>query len=134
MVRLLERPERLREAEVENSWAYLVAATRNAAIDAVRARQRRRALTLKALSHAPRSADDAVAALLDRDATHSAVLAAMRRAIEAGDASTVRIITEWLNIADQLERAPSTREVAVRAGVSHTTVATALKRFTALLR
>ena len=133
MVRLLDRPVPAHGAEIVNAWAYLVAATRNAAVDALRTRQRQRALTLRALSDVPRFPDDAVAALLDRDATHAAVLAAIKRGIEDRDPSTVRIITIWLDLADELQRAPSTREVAVRAGVSHTTVATALKRFKTLL-
>jgi RNA polymerase sigma factor (sigma-70 family) len=132
MIRLLRRSEGL-ETEVENAWGYLLGATRNSAIDAIRAHKRRREVHVEALADDAPSADDAIAALIDRHATHARVLAAMRAAIDAGDEITIPIITKWLDIADELGKAPSTREVASRAGVSHTTVAQALKRFRALL-
>jgi hypothetical protein len=132
MIRLLRRSEGL-ETKVENAWGYLLKATRNSAIDAIRAQTRRREVPVEALGEDASSPDDAVAALIDRDATHATVLAAMRVGIDAGDEITVPSITKWLDIADKLGRAPSTREVASRVGVSHTTVAQALKRFRALM-
>jgi DNA-directed RNA polymerase specialized sigma24 family protein len=66
---------------------------------------------------------------IERDATHAAVVAALRAHVQANDERTVTIITKWLDAADELGRAPSTREVAELTGVSHTTVAQALHRF-----
>jgi RNA polymerase sigma factor (sigma-70 family) len=133
MIRLLGRSGHL-EAEIENAWAYLFGAARYSAIDAIRLRNRRREVRLDvSAAENAASSDDYVAALIDRDATHSMVLAALRAGIDAGDDITVPIITKWLDIADELGRAPSTREAAARVGVSHTTVAQALKRFRALL-
>lgn len=119
--------------EIKDASAYLVTATRNAAIDALRARTRQRRLMLGEAPEELASDDDAVAGLLDSQATNAAVLGAMRAALRAGDRQTVRIITIWLDLADERRKPPSTRQVAARAGVSHTTVAAALRRFKALL-
>lgn len=129
IVRLLTRSGRF-DAEIENPWGYVVSATRYAALDTIRARRRRRELPLESTGEGS-APEDHVASLLDRDATHSAVVTALRALIAEGDDMTVPIITTWLDIADELGRAPSTREVAPRAGVSHTRVAQALKRFRA---
>jgi RNA polymerase sigma factor (sigma-70 family) len=132
MTRLLGRSEPLPAAEIDNAWGYLVMTTRNAAIDAIRARQRRHEVPSAVLPDRA-SPEDAIAALIDRQATNEAVLAALRALIASGDALTVPIITTWLDMADELDRSPSTREVAPRAGVSHTTVAQALSRFRVVL-
>jgi DNA-directed RNA polymerase specialized sigma24 family protein len=132
ITRLLGRSEPLRVSEIENAWGYLLVTTRYAAIDAIRARRRRSEVQLEGVPERP-SPDDAIAALIDRQATHAAVLVALRTLIAEGDALTVPIITTWLDVADELGRSPSTREVAPRAGVSHTTVATALRRFRAVV-
>jgi DNA-directed RNA polymerase specialized sigma24 family protein len=128
LTRLLERSERLASTPVEHAWGYLLGATRNAAIDAIRSRRRQRQVPLDAVAE-PASSEDAIAQLIDRDASRSAVVESLRTYVDAGDKLTVRIITVWLDVADELGRAPSTREVAARAGVSHTSVATALTRF-----
>jgi DNA-directed RNA polymerase specialized sigma24 family protein len=130
----MSRSERLRDVQAESAWSYLLAAARNSALDAIRTRKRRQEVQVDVLPDQTQSADDAVAGLIDRDATNARVLAALRAGIEAGDDLTVPIITTWLDLADELDRAPSTREVASRAGVSHTTVAQALKRFRAVLQ
>lgn len=128
LTHLLERGKRLADTPVENAWGYLLRATRNAAIDAIRARKRQRQVPLDAVPEPP-SSEDAIAQLIDRDASHGAVLASLRSYVAAGDELTVRIITVWLDAADELGRSPSTREVASRVGVSHTSVAQALTRF-----
>lgn len=133
VVRLLDRRDRLAETQIDNAWAYLITAARNAALDALRARRRERALQIETARKELVAEEDAVAGLLDRAATHEMVLAAMSAGVQAGDAVTIPIITVWLDLADKLARAPSTREVAAQAGVSHTTVATALRRFKALI-
>ena len=128
IARLLHRPERIAADEIENPWGYLVGAARNAAIDAIRKRKRRREVEIDAVpdSAAP---EDSVAELVERNATHAAVVAAMRELVDAGDDFVVPIVTKWLDVADELGRAPSTRQVAARTDVSHTSVATALRRF-----
>jgi precorrin-6B methylase 2 len=130
VARLLERSERVARADIENPWGYLVGATRYAALDAIRAQKRRREVGIDA---APEQSapEDPVAALIDRSATREAVVEALRRHIDAGDAIVVTVVTVWLDMADATGRAPSTREVATRAGVSHTRVALALREFRA---
>lgn len=128
LTRLLEQSERLARTPVEHAWGYLLGATRNAAIDVIRARKRQRQVPLDAAGE-PSSSEDAIAQLIDQDASHSAVVTTLQTYVAAGDKSTVRIITIWLDLADELGRAPSTREVAAHTGVSHTSVANALTRF-----
>jgi RNA polymerase sigma factor (sigma-70 family) len=128
LIRLLARPDGLARTEIDNEWAYLVGATRNTALDALRARQRRQEVALDAAPERPEP-DDPIAAMLDRDASRTTVVDAMRQLLAEGDDQTVRIITTWLDMADELGVAPSTRDAAKRIGVSHTSVATALKRF-----
>jgi DNA-directed RNA polymerase specialized sigma24 family protein len=75
------------------------------------------------------SRDDEIAALLDQGADRSAIVEAMEAALAIGDLVTVRVVRAWLDLADQLGRAPTTREVAAEAGVSHSTVVRALHAF-----
>jgi hypothetical protein len=131
IVRLIQR-RNIASTKIENPWGYLLAMARNAAIDAIRAGTRRRGAQLDHPSD-QFSSEDEIAGLIDRDATHAALLAAFRVHIRAGDTSVVPIITAWLDTAEELARAPTTREVAARAGVSHTSVAQALVRFRATL-
>jgi RNA polymerase sigma factor (sigma-70 family) len=133
MLRLLGRSRRLAPEEIASAWGYVVTAARFAALDAIRARGRRTELPLDDIAELPGADDDHLAALLDRTATDAAVVAAMRIAIERRDKGIITIITSWLDLADVLARPPSTREVAARVGVSHTTVAATLRRFRALL-
>jgi RNA polymerase sigma factor (sigma-70 family) len=132
IVRLIERRQNVAPSKIENPSGYLLAMTRNAAIDAIRAGSRRRQPQLDHPSD-QFSSEDEIAGLIDRDATHAALLAALRIHIHAGDTLVVPIVTAWLDTAEELGHAPSTREVAARAGVSHTSVAQALVRFRATL-
>lgn len=114
--------------QIENAWGYLVVATRYMAVDVLRSRKRQPEVLFEDPPDRV-STEDHVAALIDRDASHAAIVEAFELLIDAGDDSTVPIITAWLDLADALGRPPSTREVAPHAGVSHTRVAQALKRF-----
>jgi DNA-directed RNA polymerase specialized sigma24 family protein len=132
IAQLIKRPPK---REVKNPWGYLSRSASNAARDSLRALRRRQETTLDALPEQSLTAlDDAIAGFIDRHATHERVVAALRIGIDMGDSLTVRIITVWLDLADELGKAPSTREVAVRAHVSHTRVAQALRQFRTLLR
>jgi RNA polymerase sigma factor (sigma-70 family) len=115
--------------EVRKPAAYLTQLARNRAIDELR-RSRRWdvALTPERAAQLP-SDDDAIAALLQADATADAIRRAMRAAVEAQDHLAVRVVSTWLDAADELGEPPPSREVARRAGVSHTSVNQALKRF-----
>lgn len=126
----LAASESSQPAEVRNPAAYLTWLARNRAID------RLRSASWKAL-HAPEARiepqgeheDDAIARLLDRNATAVAVRDAMGAALDAQDHLAVRIVTIWLDLAAELGEPPSSRTVAERGGVSHTTVNQALRRF-----
>lgn len=115
--------------EIRNPGAYLAQLARNKAIDHIRRRARGDVELSDELSEVLPSHDDEIAALLDASANAVLVRAAMRAASEAQDHLTQRVISTWLDIADELGEVPTSRDVAKRAKVSHTSVNQALKRF-----
>jgi RNA polymerase sigma factor (sigma-70 family) len=116
-------------AEVRNPAAYLMRLAHNRAVDELR-RSRRKDVAIPIERAAQlRSEDDAIAALLEASATADAIRRAMRRAIDAQDHLALRVVSTWLDAADELGKPPPSREVARRAGVSHTSVNQALRRF-----
>lgn len=85
-----------------------------------RARRRRRVYS---------SEDDAIARLYDQLMSAQLIEDALRAAAAADDRLVMRVIEVWLTLSGQLGHAPSSREVEAVAGVSHTSVQTALRRF-----
>lgn len=73
--------------------------------------------------------DEALARLLDAEAARSDVLEAQARAAKDKKFTLVRIVSEWLVIAERSGVEPSSREVAETLGLSHTTVNEALREF-----
>jgi hypothetical protein len=69
--------------------------------------------------------------LLDRQATRSIVVEALRRCRLNGDRTTVRVVRAWIRLAEGDGDEPSARAVAEIAGVSHPTVGACLERFRA---
>jgi DNA-directed RNA polymerase specialized sigma24 family protein len=116
--------------EIENPVGYLVTMARHRAIDRLRraraASERDEVLRRESM---PTVTDDDIAALLDRQSTVHEIQTAIRAAVEAGDDLTVRVVAAWLNLAAELGVEPVSREVAAAAGVSHTSVNQALRRF-----
>jgi hypothetical protein len=119
---LLEQSQELGKP-LDHAGAWLFRVAGNAAIDRLR-----RTHDFSMLADPPRD-DDALAALLDRDASGRSVKAALAHAVRLGDHLCVRVITEWLDIAEELGDAPASRTVAERVGCSHTTVNDAKARF-----
>lgn len=118
-----------RVAEIRNPAAYLTRLAQNRAIDELR-RSRRNDVALPAeLAAQVPADDDAIAALLEKNATADAIRRAMRAAINAQDHLTVRVVSTWLDAADELGEPPRSRDIARRAGISHTSVNHALRRF-----
>ncbi len=73
--------------------------------------------------------DEALARLLDAEAARSDVLEAQARAVKDKKFTLVRVVSEWLVIAERTGIEPSSREVAEVLGLSHTTVNEALREF-----
>jgi DNA-directed RNA polymerase specialized sigma24 family protein len=113
--------------------AYLFWTSRNRAIDRIRRSQQRPNESIELLdqSGARRysSDDDVFVRTLESHATAATVEAALTAAAAAGDHTVVRVVTIWLDLAEEWGREPTSREVAPEAGTSHTTVNTALRRF-----
>jgi DNA-directed RNA polymerase specialized sigma24 family protein len=114
---------------VRRPGAFLNQLARNRTIDRLRRHGRRDAELSPEVAATTPSRDDAIAAMLDASATATLVRAGLTAASGAKDHLTVRVITAWLDLADERDEPPNSREVAVRAEVSHTSVNTALKRF-----
>jgi DNA-directed RNA polymerase specialized sigma24 family protein len=112
--------------------AYLTRIARNAAIDRLR-HEAHIVATPQPTAASPIADDDSIVRLLDSDATCQLVSEGIRAANQAGDHTVVRIITQWIDMAQSLSRAPTSREVGDQAGVSHTTVRAALTRFRSYL-
>lgn len=117
--------------EVRNPPAFLMRMARNRAIDRLRRSSRQDVELSPEVASSVASRDDAIAALLDKTATAAGMQDAMRAADAAGDYSTLEIVRLWLDLADELNASPTSREVADRAGVTHPTVLNALNRFKA---
>lgn len=113
---------------MDQPWGYLLTMARNAVRDLIRKRARRAEVELDPDLLAD---DDRIARLLEARATIETVRAAMASHAQAGEPLTIRVIAVWLDTARDLGEAPTLREVAERAGTSHTTVATELSRFRA---
>jgi RNA polymerase sigma factor (sigma-70 family) len=116
--------------EIRNPAAYLTWLARNRAIDRFRRGHFETPRDLEPRGEAARGDDDErIAALLDRAASAAVIEEAMRAALDVQDALAVQVVTVWLDTAEELGKAPSSREVAKRSGVSHTSVNQALRRF-----
>jgi hypothetical protein len=129
ILRLLQLLRSESQERVRHPAALLLVIARRLALDQLRSARVQRTEPLPGeLLEAPGD-DDALAALLSRDATAQVVADAMRTAAHRGDYVTVRCVAVWLDLAEQHGAAPTSREVAALASVSHTTVANALARF-----
>jgi DNA-directed RNA polymerase specialized sigma24 family protein len=115
--------------EIRNPAAYLRRLARNRAIDEVRRRYRTDVDLSEELARALPSHDDEISALLDATADAASVRAAIGTAAKAQDYLVLRVVSAWLDAADDLGESPSSREVASRAHTSHTSVNQALGRF-----
>jgi RNA polymerase sigma factor (sigma-70 family) len=116
--------------EIRNPAAYLTWLARNRALDRLRRRDFEKAADFEEAVDASRGGDDErIAALFDRAASTAAIEHALRTALDAQDELAVRVVTVWLDIAAEVGKAPSSRQVAQRTGVSHTSVNQSLRRF-----
>jgi DNA-directed RNA polymerase specialized sigma24 family protein len=129
VIALLERTLDPSGDPVRNPAAFLTWLTRNRAIDRLRAQTRHSPEPLETATARLGGDDEAIARLLDHAATTDRVEAALRVALERDDALTVRVVTIWLDEAEATGAPPASRQIASRAGVSHTTVNQALRRF-----
>lgn len=112
--------------------AYLTVIARNLVIQEL-ARQRSELQLDSEVELGAGEEDVRLEAVLDRYEALVTLDQLRSRAIGQGDSVAVRVITAWLDLAEQLPRAPTSRQVAHEAGLSHTTVNRALARLRARL-
>ena len=105
--------------------AYLRRIVRNNAIDRIR---RDRASPADYVDATVLEPVDAIAKFVDERATAQKIQHLMAEAAKAGDLIGVKVMNEYLKLAESLGESPSTRTVALHARVSHTTVRNALAR------
>jgi DNA-directed RNA polymerase specialized sigma24 family protein len=127
VIRLVEFARTDAADRVHKPGAYLIRVAQHLAID--RARQATVSMSAPEDLETLATDDDAIAALLDADASVSLIEGAMRAAVSAGDHLAVRVVVHWLDLAQKFGEAPSSRAVAQRTGLSHTSVNKALSRF-----
>jgi DNA-directed RNA polymerase specialized sigma24 family protein len=108
---------------------YLLRTAENLLIDQLRsARWSREQPTPNTLLADLVLTDDEAAQTLDRRATTDMVRRVLGRVQAAGDATLFRIATHMLDVIQRTGRVPSNRQTALACGVSHTTVADALRK------
>lgn len=133
VMRVFDRMRAHAEADVQYPARLLRVIAHRLAVDQIRSGWVRQTELVPTDVLDQSSDDDAVAALLSREATAQLVDCAMRRAAQQDDHMVVRSVAVWLDLAERSGAAPTTRQVAARAGISHTSVGRALARFRAYL-
>jgi DNA-directed RNA polymerase specialized sigma24 family protein len=121
VARLLAESRRQGHA-LDKASAWLRRTALNLAIDRLR-RTRVEPLEDEAVE------DEYSARLLEKLESDDQVKRGLMIAIEKRDEVAVRVVTAYLDLADEISGSPSTRAVAKRCSYSHTTVQEALKRF-----
>lgn len=129
VLRLVERLRSGSRERVRHPGALLLVIARRLALDQLRSAWVQRTEPLPGELLKASADDDAIAALLSRDATAQVVSDAIGTAAQQGDDVVVRCVAVWLDLAERHGAAPTSREIAALASVSHTTVANALARF-----
>lgn len=114
---------------IERPIAFLVWMGRNRAIDQLRRNNARSSAEYDDVLANYQARDDQIATLLASSATAAKIEQALRVARASDDRLVMRVVGAWLNLADQQDRVPSSRQVAKQIGVSHTAVNQALARF-----
>jgi DNA-directed RNA polymerase specialized sigma24 family protein len=131
MHQLMRSGERLVPADVRDAWAYVRTVADRQRIDAHRrnARQLPPLVDLNA-----ESIRDGIARFLDEHASKQTVIEAMARHRHLGQTLTLRVITVWIDLAEETGKRPSNRAVAERLGITHPTVKAHLDDFKDTLR
>jgi RNA polymerase sigma factor (sigma-70 family) len=132
IVRLLKAAAEGKLADVQNPGAYLMRIARNRAVDVLR--RSRDTIELGELTETLGSRDDEIAAALEETADAARLRIAMTIAWEAHDELARRVVGIWLDTLDKDGKEPSNRDIAKLAGISHTTVNKAMRRFEDYLR
>jgi len=109
------------------SGDYLTQSIVNARIDRQRAHARHVSVELQEADSA--SEDDAIFRLIESEAARQEIYAALQEAFRQRDATVVKVVLEWIRVAEQGRREPTLAEVGAAVGVSPQAVADALGRF-----
>jgi DNA-directed RNA polymerase specialized sigma24 family protein len=111
--------------------SYLMTAARRAALDTLQRGSRERLTDPLEEPFGDRysPADHSLASRFESDATADAIESAMRVARAVEDHVAIRAVSVWLELAEQIDGAPTSRQVAENAQMSHTSVNQALRRF-----
>lgn len=127
IARLLNESRRQGRA-LDNAAGWLRTTARNLAHDRFKGPQ------LETLDDHEAVEDEFATRLLERLTSDDQVKRGLRAAVKAGDDVAVRVVVDYLDLADEMSGSPSTRAVAERCGYSHTTVQEVLKRFRRYLK
>jgi hypothetical protein len=108
------------------AFDYLGRSVANARIDRQRAHVRHASVEIEEADSA--SEDDAIFRLIESDAARQGIYAALRDAFRQDDAAVIRVVLEWIRIAER-RREPTLAEIGAAVGLSPQGVADALQRF-----
>lgn len=112
------------ELRPETALAYLRRIARNEAIDRLRKSRHHHPMVVG--ERDTTESDDSIARVVDARADAQLIEALLEQAARSGDRLTTRVMNAFLNLAEAMNGPPSSRLVARRAGVSHTTVLSVL--------
>jgi DNA-directed RNA polymerase specialized sigma24 family protein len=115
----------------EGAPAYL---TTIALHEAVNQTRRREVPTELSEMHEVAEEDEQINRLLEAEDGHQIIKKALKDVLEDRLFETFRIVMAWIYLARELGRAPSHREAAKDAGVTHPTIAHHLDIFTSYVR
>jgi DNA-directed RNA polymerase specialized sigma24 family protein len=120
--------------DVETAGAYVARSLQHQLTDAFRrtrtASGESRTVPLDTDAMLARHAEDeALARLFEAAAARSDVLRALQAAADKERFTVVRVVAQWLVLAERTQEEPSSREVADALGLSHTAVNDALREF-----
>lgn len=116
----------------ETPLAYVRRIVKNATIDKQRAKHREPATTgTEDLEAIEDRGDDAIARMVSAHDSAKAVEKLLKNAADKEEFTTTKVLNAYLTLAQNRNQSPSSRQVALVAGVSHVTVQAVLRQLRA---
>ncbi|MEA2361284.1 MAG: hypothetical protein QOD71_429 [Thermoleophilaceae bacterium] len=128
VVRFVQAVRRGRPIRPDGSGAYIARSLRNAAVDYHRAPNQVLPFEEEIYGAMPLD-DDQLARLLAKHAARADVLDGLEAAVADQRYTVVKVVLQWLRLAERFGEEPSSRQVGLDLDLSHTAVNDALSEF-----